>query len=55
MNISGGWGSGALTRTHAEGQGGKKTQHETLQNKVVHVHSTLTHTSEAHGGVGRGT
>ena len=55
MNINGRWGSGELTTTQAEGRGGKKTQQETLQNEVAHVHSTLSHTSEAHSGVGRGT
>ena len=55
MNINGRWGSGELTTTQAEGRGGKKTQQETLQNEVAHVHSTLSHTSEAHRGVGRGT
>ena len=52
MNINGRWGSGELTTTQAEGRGGKKTQQETLQNEVAHVHSTLSHTSEAHGGGG---
>ena len=49
MNINGGWGSEELTSREAEGRGGKKTQHETLQNEVAHVHSIVSHPSEAHG------
>lgn len=49
MNINGRWGSKELTSREAEGRGGKKTQHETLQNEVAHVHSIVSHPSEAQG------